>query len=158
VPSTIEGSASSVAPVADANASPSQEIAVALHEVKPRAGRAQAAEEAHDDAVERRLEIVVADPVLEQIAQDVERLRAGRVLFEELEEALVRPRALLAEMEIRDEERAQQKPYFAPTTVTDSMITGVFGTSRGNGPPDPVGSLAIWFITSSPDTTFPNTA
>src|SRR5207244_1104309 len=85
-----------------------QEIAVAMHEVKPRAGRGQATEEPHDDRVEGLLEIVVADPILEEIAEHVERLRAGRIVLEELEEALVRLRALLAEMEIRDEERAQR--------------------------------------------------
>ena len=48
--------------------------------------------------------------------------------------------------------------FWPPTSVIDSMTTGWRGTSLGNGPPAPVGVLAILVTTSMPRTTLPNTA
>src|SRR5258706_2088569 len=84
-----------------------QEVAVAVHEIEPGAGAGQPVEEADDDAVERRLEVLVADPVLEEIAEHIQCIGAGGVLFYEAEEALIGGRALLVEVEIRDVKTAQ---------------------------------------------------
>ncbi len=48
--------------------------------------------------------------------------------------------------------------YLASTTLMDSITTASRGTSLRNGPPAPVGILAIFVTTSIPDTTLPNTA
>jgi hypothetical protein len=98
---------------------------------------------------------VVAHPVLEEIAQDVERFSGARLTLDKREKCFVRCGPVLAEMQIRNEEI---QIYLAPTTVIDSMTTAWRGTSRGKGPPAPVGVLAIFVTTSWPDTTLPNTA
>ncbi len=104
--------------------------------------------------------VVVADPVLEEVPEDVERIRAARAAFEELDEPLVRCRPLLGEVQVGDEERRHHARYFfgAPTSVTDSMTTACLGTSLRNGPAAPVGDFAIFVTTSMPETTLPNTA
>ena len=48
--------------------------------------------------------VVVADPGLEQITEDVERLRGARVGLEELEELIGRLRRARIEMHVRDEQ------------------------------------------------------
>ena len=45
--------------------------------------------------------------------------------------------------------------YF--TSVAELMMTGVFGTSDGNGPPAPVGVALMLLTTSMPLTTLPKT-
>src|SRR5918994_2024406 len=116
----------------------------------------QIAEQARDHRVERLLEIVVADPVLEEVAQDIERVGRARLLLEEAHEALVRFRPLLGEVQVGDEKRGH---YFLAgeddTSVADSMSTAWRGTSLGKGPPGPVGVLAIFVTTSSPEITLP---
>ena len=75
-----------------------QEVAVAVHEIEAGAAAGQAAEETDDDGVEGRLEVLVADPVLEQVTEHIERVGAGGFLLYEPEEALIRRWALFAEV------------------------------------------------------------
>src|SRR4051812_5057454 len=124
-----------------------------MHEMQARAARGEAAKESGDDRIERLGYVVVPDPVLEQVAKHVQRVGFCRGFFEEGEKPLVRRRPILTEVKIGDEQRT----YFASTTVTDSMTTACRGTSRGKGPPAPVGDLAILVTTSMPDTTLPKT-
>ena len=132
-----------------------QEIAVAVHDAQPHAAPGQVAEETGDDGIEGLVKAVIADPVLEQVAEEVQRVGGARFAFEEGDQALVRFGTILAEVEIGGEKRAH---YFPLTTVIDSMTTGERGTSRGKGPPGPVGVFAILVTTSIPETTLPNTA
>ena len=62
-------------------------------------------ERVRDFAGEGVGQVVVADPVLEQVAEDVERARAPRLLVQEAEELLVGLGALGGEVQVRDEER-----------------------------------------------------
>ena len=135
-----------------------EEVAVAVHHVHRHAVARKAAQQARHHGVERLLEVVVADPVLEEIAQDVERVGRARLFFDKADEPLVGGRALFGEVKIRDEERRHYNYFLAATTVIDSMTTGCLGTSLRNGPPEPVGVFAILVTTSMPDTTLPNTA
>ena len=123
-----------------------------MHEVEPRAAARERGEEPSHHCIERVGEIVVADPVLEEITQDVERLRRARFFLEEIDEAFVRLGTLRAEVQVRDEELH----YFWPTSVTDSISTGFTGTSRF-APRLAVGDATILFTTSMPSTTLPNT-
>src|SRR6185436_18740014 len=82
-----------------------EEVAVAVHEVDRHAAAGEVREQPRDHRVERRLEIVVADPGLEEVAQDVERVGGARLSFEQLDEPLVRCRPLLGEVKVRNEER-----------------------------------------------------
>jgi hypothetical protein len=120
--------------------------------VQPRPHLRQAPEESRDDGVEGLVDVVVADPVLEKIAEDVQGIGPVRLVFQELEEALVRVRPILTQVKIGDEER----PYLEPTTVMDSISTGLVGTFWCI-PLLPVGTLTILFTTSMPSTTLPNT-
>src|SRR5467141_2918871 len=138
-----------------AEALPDQEVAVAVHDAQPRAAPGQVAQQAGDDGIERLGKAVIADPVLEQVAEQVQRVGGASFAIEEGDQALVGFGTILAEVEIGGEQRAH---YFPLTTVIDSMTTGERGTSRGKGPPGPVGVFAILVTTSIPETTLPNTA
>ena len=81
--------------------------AVAVHHADVGTARGETPQEAGDHGVERRLDVLVADPVFEQIAEDEERLRAGRVVLDEPEEALVRLGSILTQVKIGDEKRTQ---------------------------------------------------
>jgi hypothetical protein len=129
-----------------------QEVAVAVHDVEVRAGLRQAPEESGDHGVERLVDVVVADPVFEEIAEDVQGIGPVRLVFQELEEALVGFRPIFAQVKIGDEER----PYLEPTTVMDSITTGLVGTFWCI-PLLPVGTVTILFTTSMPSTILPNT-
>jgi hypothetical protein len=129
-----------------------QEVAVAVHHVEPRAGLRQSVEERGDHGVERLVDVVVADPVFEEIAEDVQGIGPVRLVFQELEEALVGFRPIFAQVKIGDEER----PYLEPTTVMDSITTGLVGTFWCM-PLLPVGTPTILFTTSMPPTILPNT-
>ncbi len=112
----------------------------------------EAAEEAGEDRVERLVDVVVADPVLEKIAEDVQGISPIRLGFQELEEALVGFRPIFTEVKIGDE----QGSYLEPTTVMDSISTGLVGTFWCM-PLLPVGTAVILFTTSMQSTTLQNT-
>ena len=81
-----------------------QEVAVAVDEVHRRAGRIQRRQRLRHHAPALR-GIVVADPGLEQVAEDVERLRARGDAAKEAEECLGRVGARIVQMQVGDEER-----------------------------------------------------
>ena len=83
------GSASSVAPQRCGERLADEEIAVAVHEVDRGAARARASRKRlRDRAVERVVEVVVAGPVFEQIAEDVQRVARRARAAQEVEELL----------------------------------------------------------------------
>jgi hypothetical protein len=63
----------------------------------------KAGKQAGNHGMERLAEVVVADPVLEEVAQDVERLGGARFALQERDEALVRLRSLRGEVQVGDE-------------------------------------------------------
>src|SRR6185503_4294472 len=103
-----------------------EEIAVAVHQVELHAAAAQVPEQAGDHGVERQAEVVVADPVLEEVAEDVQRARGARLAFQKLDEALVRLRPLLGEVQVGDEQGGHYGAftYFWVTSVIDSITIG----------------------------------
>src|SRR5690606_27016845 len=75
---------------------------------------------------------VVADPVLEEIAEDVERLGGARLAREEVEEQLRDVGALRAQVQVGDEEGRHPRPpaYFFGFTIWNfSIMTSASGTS-----------------------------
>jgi hypothetical protein len=86
-----------------------EEVAIAVHEGHRHAGiahRAQALCDGRERGAEARIvEHVVADPVLEQVAEDVERLRLRRLLGQESQEEGDDLRTAGVQVQIGDEER-----------------------------------------------------
>jgi len=78
-----------------------------VHQTDARAARGEAPQKARDHGVERCLEVLVADPIFEEIAEDEKRVRARGVVLDEIEEALVRLRPILTQVKIGNEKRTQ---------------------------------------------------
>ena len=97
-------------------------------------------------------EAVIADPVLEEVAQDVERVGAGERAIQESVEPRGRfgPRGI--QVQVGDEECALQATHSA-----FSITTGVLGTSP-MPPLLPVCTALILSTVSVPSTTLPKTA
>jgi hypothetical protein len=76
-----------------------QEIPIPVHEIRRDSGF----QEACDAAVEREREPIVADPVLEEVAEDVERVGPGRRGAQEPFELRGRLGPRFVEMKVRDE-------------------------------------------------------
>ncbi len=127
-----------------------EEVAVAVHEGNGHALRG-GVQPLGDAAGKGKGEPVVAHPVLEEVAQDVERLGVRRHVGEETLELRDDRRARGVEVEVRDEERAPQRHS------AFSITTGVEGTFWCM-PVLLVATLAILSTTSLPSTTLPNTA
>lgn len=83
-----------------------QEVAIAVHD---EAGHAALAQVPHGraDLAPMRIVIIIADPGLEQIPEDVERLGACRPRLEELDELPPRGGLLRIEVQIGDKQRGQ---------------------------------------------------
>ena len=81
-----------------------QEVAVAVHE---RAGDARVRQPAQrgDDRLEARIVVVVADPGLEQVAEDVQLARRARGPIHELDEPARRLRIARSQVQVGDEQR-----------------------------------------------------
>ncbi len=80
-----------------------QKIAVAVHDEDARALCVQRAQRVADGLVERLVEIVVARPILEQVAQDVERLGLRCSCRRKSQEQFRAMRMLAAQMQVGDE-------------------------------------------------------
>ena len=139
-----------------------QEIAVAAHRVDPRtacADRRQPVQKRLRD----RVGLVVADPGLEQVAEQEQVAGAARLRIELREEQRGGARVVVAEVHVGAEQRnLVRRPsdldHFAPpTTAIESISTASAGTSW-YGPTVPVRTLRIALTTSMPLTTLPNTA
>jgi hypothetical protein len=75
-----------------------------MHQEDPAAAPREIAQRRDDCAVQGLLEIVVADPVVEEITEDVQRARAVRLLPQETEKDAVDPAPIRREMQIGDEQ------------------------------------------------------
>src|SRR6185437_359564 len=127
-----------------------EEVAVPVHEAHGnRLG--DGVDASRDAAREGEREAVVAHPVLEEVAEDVERIGARRDLGEEALELGDDGRPRRIEVQVRDEERARQT-HSAFSITTGS--TGTFSMPRML----PVGTDLILSTTSLPSTTLPKTA
>ncbi|TMH40323.1 MAG: hypothetical protein E6H56_09715 [Betaproteobacteria bacterium] len=85
-----------------------KEIAVSVHDVQGGAAAGAFGERPDDGRVERLGEIVVPGPVLEQVAENVEALRAARCASEEFEEDAIDLRPRCTQVQIGDEENCQR--------------------------------------------------
>ena len=82
-----------------------QKVAIAVHDVTRYAARAQCAQRVAD-LLSMRVLIIVSDPGLEQIPEDVERIGAGGPSLEEIYELCADGRFQRIQMQIGDEQRA----------------------------------------------------
>ena len=73
-----------------------------MHEVDRNAPR-DCRELRRDPRIERIAQVVVARPVLEQVAENVERIGGGRYIAQEGGESLRRRRALGSQVQVGDE-------------------------------------------------------
>src|SRR5579864_8172600 len=150
-----------------------EEIAITVHhEARHAAAGERGKARAH--ALRCAAAVVVADPELEQVAENVEGLCARRLVCQELEELIDRGRRVRSQVQVRDEQarhRRSRRSYLgerifgsggaaaagalADTIVALSMMTGLSGASCLKGPILPVGTSPIRSITSIPCTTRP---
>nr|GEU28297.1 hypothetical protein [Tanacetum cinerariifolium] len=115
-----------------------QEVAVAAHPVDGRARIAHAAQRRHDLPVEGVVAVVVAHPVFEQVAQQIQLRRVPRMAFQEIEERCRDGGLRGLQVQIRNEQRAGVGRARAgqrmihgdqAASSTLSMITSSAGTS-----------------------------
>ncbi len=85
-----------------------EEVAVAVHHEHRRSSGRQLAQSAHDGTKFLLLDGLVADPVLEQVAEDVERIGRARAAVEKIEEQPGNGGAGAAEMQIGNEQRGSR--------------------------------------------------
>jgi len=83
---------------------PDQEIPVAMQEVNCSSRLGQRSKCSRNLRIERVGGVVVADPVLEQVTQDIKRRCRRRSALQEIKELLVGLRPLGRQMQIRDKE------------------------------------------------------
>jgi hypothetical protein len=103
-----------------------QEIAVAAQEIHPRAGIGKGAQPSRH-AVLVPAGGVVAQPRLEQVAEDIQRVRAGRALSEKLLELRVDIGAARTQVQVRNEQRLPRCRRNQRIS-TSSITTGSTGT------------------------------
>ena len=121
-----------------------------MHEVDRLLAR-HGREAAGDARGERVREAVVAEPVLEEVTEDVERFGLARRALQEALEPFDDRRARFVEMQVRDEERLlQARSAFSITTAS----RGTFWCP----PASPVATFLILSTVSLPSTTLPKTA
>lgn len=73
--------------------------------------------------------VIVADPGFEQIAKNVERVRAGDLILQETKKTPGRGRAFVGEMQVCDEMAATCFPWRVQTISAFSITTSSSGTS-----------------------------
>ena len=81
-----------------------QEVPVAVHDADLCALRGEGGECVADRSMEGAIKVVVAGPVFEQVAEDVEGFCLRRVVLREVQELLRRARMGLAQVQVGDEE------------------------------------------------------
>ena len=159
----------------------SEKVAVAGHEEDRGAGVGELTDRRGDAGVEGGLEVVVAGPVFEQVAEDEEAGRLARRALEEGEEGCDVGGLVLGQVEVGNEQcRKRRAGGFRhrgggparpgrggsrlrrvarghdQTTSARSMTTSSLGTSWWK-PLEPVLTLRIASTTSMPSVTLPNT-
>jgi len=103
------------------------------------------------------LVMVVADPGLEQVAEDVERIRTGCLFLQKTKKTPAGERAFIGQMQVGDEEAATCLHRLLQTISALVMTTSSSGTSWCPARL-PVFTFLILSTTSVPSTTLPNTA
>jgi hypothetical protein len=86
-----------------------QEVAVAGDPVERHAARAEAAQRRRDGGVERVAEVVVAGPVFEDVAEQVEGVGVDRALVQEAEKGVEGARMRCLQVQVGDEERKRAR-------------------------------------------------
>ena len=81
-----------------------QEVPVAVHDADLCALRGEGGECVADRSMEGAIKVVVAGPVFEQVAEDVESICLRRIVLREVQELLRRARMGLAQVQVGDEE------------------------------------------------------
>lgn len=146
-----------------------KEVAIAVLKRHGYTGRGQPRQSGGD--ISRQCAVVVVpDPTLEQISEDVECLGAARFTAQEIQEQRGHVRASRIQMQVRDEEGGQsrlrvrsefdplpQSTASSPMIRALSMIAGWIGTSLAKGPFGPVSSARMVSTTSMPEITRANT-
>ncbi|MNN73813.1 hypothetical protein D3C81_1899650 [compost metagenome] len=120
-----------------------------MHQVDLRAAVAQGAQGLADRGLERR-HGVVADPGLEKVTEDVQRLGVPCTTVEQIKKRPGNVRAFFLQVQIRDQQ-------YHSTISAFSMITSSVGTSWWPAL-EPVETPLILSTTSVPAVTLPNTA
>ena len=83
---------------------PNEKITIAVHQKDPATAVRDLAQVRDDRAVQRLLVIIVADPVVEEIAEDVQRARVARAFAQETEKDPVDPVPIRREVKIGNEQ------------------------------------------------------
>jgi hypothetical protein len=106
-----------------------QEVAVAVHHG---AGHPRVAQprERGEDRRERGIVVVVADPRLEQVAQDIEGARGERFALDEVHEQANRGSLARIEMQVGDEERAHRAAAADPVSRGGARLTAAAPSAR----------------------------
>ncbi len=131
-----------------------QEVAVAVHEAHAHAEVGQGPQ------LQRLRRVVaqagvVADPVFEQVAEDVHRLRLPRRPRQEARKGFAQRRGLQRQVQIGEQEGGHQS---AGSRSALRISTGGTGTLTKSSLTGCVGRAAMRSTTSMPSTTRPNTA
>src|SRR3990167_343744 len=130
-----------------------QEIAIAAHHVDGNAGVGEFAQ-ACPHGLGQFAVLIVANPGLEQVAQDVQRFGPAGLRAQEMQELHRDRGARRIQMQVGDEEDRHDQ---GSRTAARSTTTGLTGTSPGKGARAAVGTRRILSMTSMPSTTRPNT-
>src|SRR5574340_1352634 len=138
------------------------EIPVSVHEIHRRTGIGQRLEMVRG-IVRNLLVVVVADPGLEQVAQDVERVGTGNLFVEKVKKTPGGDRAFVGEVQVRDEEAAARTWFRSQAHRRRQTISALVMTTSSSGTSWcparlPVLTFLILSTTSMPSTTLPNTA
>ncbi len=106
-----------------------EKVAVAGHEENCHAGSGQVAQCVDDAGVERVRQIVVAGPVVEQVAEDGQAAGGARRAGEEGQEARNRRGGIRGQMQVGNEKRCPGLHGIRKTTSAFSITTSSTGTS-----------------------------
>src|SRR4030067_1145655 len=146
-----------------------QEIAVSLHQEDACAMFTQLAQGGGGGAVERVVQIVIARPVFEQVAQDIQRFGLRGDMFGETQEQFAAARMCCAQVQIGDAQgirhdgNPSQPPLVRGGAGADYFTTSALGVMTFSfwaswNPARWAGlTLRIVSTTSLPSTTLPNT-
>ena len=128
-----------------------QEVTVTGHEITPDSRLAQVMQCMHDPMLVR-VRIIVSNPGLEKVAEDIKVLRVPCDSLQKPQQLPENLRASRVDMDVGDEKRTQWIRFYSAMEIV-FMVTVDCGTSPGKGPPGPVGMAAILSSTSIPSMT-----
>lgn len=93
-----------------------QKVAVAGHEFEPDAAVGQVAQRSDDAGIEGIAEIIIARPVIEQVAEDGQAVRLACRAGEKVEKQDNCPRFIRGQVQVGNEQRCQTTSAFSITT------------------------------------------